>query len=426
MSAAAQPQQSHATSFVAFSSSPYEPELPPVERLQDINLLDLDLYHRGDPHAAWKLLREQAPVFWHEKGAVGTEGKGFWVLSRYDDIGAVYQDSALFSSETGPFLDMLVDHTPRRILPSLDGHEHQVRRALVAGFFTKRALLRYEESIRSTVKKLYDDCEERGSCDFSKDIAEKLPIKATCEVMGISEDEAEAMARMVIDIDSHAPNAMENYNDVVLKFFVDMMEQRRRAGLNETIVDTIANAKVDGEPLSDIDATHLLYVLFHGGIDSSSHAMTGSLLSLFHHPDQMDLLRKDPTLVEKSLDELLRWTATSHANKRQVMADIEIRGTKIKKGDYVSVWSPSANRDELAYEDPYRFDLRRTGMKPSSTFGLGGRHHCIGEYFARLEMKLLFEELFRRYPKVEQAGPAVRSKAYTMLISPLTSLPIKL
>lgn len=415
-----------AESLAPFSSSPYEPVLPPVERLEDIDLVDPDLYHRGDPHAAWQLLREKAPVFWHEKGAVGTEGKGFWVLTRYDDVGKVYQDSELFSSETGPFLDMLVDHTPRRILPSIDGREHQLRRAIVSSFFTRRELVRYEDMVRRIVTSLFDECEAKGSCDFSTDIAEKLPIKATCDVMGISEEEAEAMARMVIDIDSHAPDAMKSYNNAVLRFFGDLLEKRRQAGTTTSMVDAVANARIDGEPVSDEDATHLLYVLFHGGIDSSTHAMTGSLVSLFHHPGQMELLRKDPSLVESSLEELLRWTATSHANKRQATADTEIRGVKIRKGDYVSVWSPSANRDELAYEDPYRFDLRRIPGKPLSTFGLGGRHHCIGEYFARLEMKVLFEELFRRFPRVEQAGAAARSKAYTMLISPVTSLPIAL
>ncbi|MET0983815.1 MAG: hypothetical protein ABW034_00265, partial [Steroidobacteraceae bacterium] len=157
-----------------FTSSPYEPELPAVQRLEDIDLVDPELYHRGDPHAAWRLLREKSPVFWHEKGTAGTAGKGFWVLTRYDDSGIVYRDSNLFSSESGPFVDLGLYDAPHRILPSLDGKEHQQRRNLVNRFFTPTALERYTESIRGTVNRLFDAVADRGECDFCKDIAEKL------------------------------------------------------------------------------------------------------------------------------------------------------------------------------------------------------------------------------------------------------------
>jgi cytochrome P450 len=409
-----------------FTSSPYEPSVPPIQRLEDIDLLDLELYHVGDPHAVWRLLREKAPVFWHSKGAVGTEGKGFWVLTRNEDVGRVYQDSTLFSSETGPFLDMRLEDTPRRILPSLDGADHKMLRGLVSPFFSRRALAVYTDSIRGTVTQLFDSVEARGTCDFSAEIAEKLPITATCNLLGISVSEAKSLADMVLVIDSPSPESMKKYNDAVLEFFKSAIDERRSSGANESIVDIVSNAQVDGQSVSKEDISHLLWVLFHGGIDSTVHAATGALLALFHHPEQLDILRKDLSLVERAVEEMLRWTAPSHANKRQVMQDVVIRGTRIKKGDYVSVWSPSANRDESAHEDPYRFDVRRAIKRPLATFGLGGKHHCIGEYFARLELKVLFEELFRRYPGVGQAGPAVRSSAYTMLISPITSLPISL
>lgn len=407
-----------------YTSSPYEPSVPPIQRLEDIDLLDLELYHVGDPHAVWRLLREQAPVFWHEKGAVGTEGKGFWVLTCNDDIGAVYQDSVLFSSESGPFLDLRLEDTPKRILPSLDGLDHKRLRGLVSPFFSRRALAVYTDSIRATVTELFDAVEGRGTCDFNSDIAEKLPITATCNLLGISATEARTLADMVLVIDSPAPETMKKYNDAVLEFFAIAIEERRRSGATSTIVDVVSNAQSDGQPMSKEDISHLLWVLFHGGIDSTVHAATGALLSLFQHPDQLDVLRNDITLVEPAVEEMLRWTATSHANKRIATRDVEIRGTRIKKGDYVSVWSPSANRDETAYDSPFRFDVRRVIKRPLATFGLGGKHHCIGEYFARLELRVLFEELFKRFPRVEQAAPAVRGTAYTMLISPIAFLPI--
>jgi cholest-4-en-3-one 26-monooxygenase len=231
---------------------------------------------------------------------------------------------------------------------------------------------------------------------------------------------------MILQIESNSGEELKDFNEAVLNFFKVVTEERRRSPVRETILDTVAQAEIDGKPIPETDMLHLLWVLFLGGIDSTVHAATGGLLALFHHPDQLRLLREDPGVIKNAVEEILRWTSTSHANKRQVMQDIEIRGTKIRKGDFITVWSPSANRDELAYPDPYRFDVRRNITRPVATFGMGGKHTCIGQYFARLELRVLLEELFRRFPNVEQTAPMVRSPAYTMQISPITSLPVRL
>lgn len=406
-----------------FTSSPYEPSLPPVTLVDEIDLTDPDLYHKGDPHAAWRLLREQAPVFWHEKGLIGTEGKGFWVISRYEDIVPVYQDSTLFSSENGPFLDVLLEDMPKRMLPCLDGSEHQVRKLLVRRFFTRASVEVFGESLRKTITRLLDSVADKHECDFNKDLAQRFPIEATCEFLGIAQEDAEILAKML-----HNSTKVEDvhaFNEATLDVFTKMIEKCQESKKIETIVDQVANAEIEGEIISNEDRLHLLWNVFFGGIDSTAHAANGGLMALFHHPDQLQLLKEDPTLANQCAEEILRWTSTSHANKRLVKQDVKIRDTLIKKGDYVTVWTPSGNRDEEAFDEPYRFNLLRKFKKPIVTFGGGGPHQCLGQQFARLELRIFFEEFFKRFPNVELAGPGKRGRVYTMQISPMESIPIK-
>lgn len=409
-----------------FSSSPHEPSLPPVSSLEEINLLDPELYHRGDPHAAWRLLRARAPVFWHEKGSPGTEGKGFWVLSCYDDAAVAYRDSSVFSSETGPFLDLETEAMPRKMLASIDGEKHRLNRRIVAPLFTPGSLNKWSDSILSTVNVLLDAASRNSTCDFLSDIAAKLPIIATCNLLGVAPDEADSLAKLLIAADPESSETLQKFNEATIAFFDAVAIERRRTSSQDSIVGIVAHARRDGELLEREEISHLLWNLFFGGIDSTAHAATGGLLAFFHHPDQLDILRGDPHLVRAALDEIFRWTSISHANKRIVTRDVVIRETRIKQGDYVSMWSPSANRDETAFEDPYRFDVRRTMTRPIMSFGGGGPHQCLGQFFARLELRILFEQILSRFPDVRQAGPAVRAKHFTVITAAFKSLPISL
>lgn len=411
----------------AYTSSPYEPLHAPVASLDAINLLDHDLYREGDPHAAWKMLREQAPVFWHRHGSRGTEGKGFWVLTRYDDIAAVYRNSTLYSSECGPFLDLQADDTPRHILASIDGHPHRIRRGIVAKLFTPQAITGWNESVRRTVDAIIDEVIEKGECDFSKDIAHALPMRATCDLLGISANEAQRLIDMLFSLDPGSVDELGDYNRATAEFFLQISKERKASGAQGTMVDLVNNAILEGDPIGDEDVAEILWILFFGGIDSTVHAITGSLLSLFHHPDQLALIREDPSLAWPGTEEMLRWTSTSHANKRLTMEDTEIRGVQIKAGDYVTMWSPSANRDEDVFPDPFRFDLNRKFERTKSiaTFGGGGPHQCIGQFFARLELQILFEAVFERMPDIAPVGPATRSDHFTILLSPIEQMPVR-
>jgi cholest-4-en-3-one 26-monooxygenase len=411
----------------AFTSSPYEPKRPAPASLDEINLLDHDLYRTGDPHAAWKMLRDQAPVFWHRHGSRGTDGNGFWVLSRYDDIAAVYRNSALYSSECGPFLDLQKDDTPPNILASIDGHPHRARRGIVAKLFTPQAIKGWNESVRRIVDGIIDEVIEKGECDFSRDIAHALPIKATCELLGISAEEARRLIDMLFSLDPGSIDGLGDYNRATAAFFLKLAKERQAKGEKGTMVDLIASAQIEGEPIADDEIAEMLWILFFGGIDSTVHAITGSLLTLFHHPDQLEAIRRDPSLAWNGTEEMLRWTSTSHANKRQAIEDTEIGGKSIRKGDYVTMWSPSANRDENVFPEPFRFDLERKFERGRAiaTFGGGGPHQCIGQFFARLELQILFEAIFERMPDIAPAGPAIRSDHFTILLSPIEEMPVR-
>src|ERR1044072_8634299 len=178
-----------------FTSSPFEPTLPPLEKLEDIDLIDPQIYLEGDPHWAWKRLREEAPVFWHEKGGAGTEGAGFWVVTRYEDVQVVLKNSQTYSSQAGNMIDV-----PSALLgdaiPYMDPPRHTQFRRVVQRYFTPRAVAEWESVVRDVVNGTLDEIAERGECDFASEVALRLPVPATAEFFGLTSDQFGAIERV--------------------------------------------------------------------------------------------------------------------------------------------------------------------------------------------------------------------------------------
>lgn len=406
-----------------YTSSPYEPVKEPITRLEDIDLLDATLYSQGDPHAVWKLMREEAPILWHERGNEGTEGKGFWALTRYETIREVHRNVEVFSNVKGPFFDLAADRLPHG-LADMDAPDHRTYRSLVARYLAPRAMRTWEGTITEIVTGLIDDIIEAGSCDFAQE-ALKLPMLALSALIGISPAETRDLKRMLDSVDSNQSDIMRVYNELVIDFFKGCVQERRQHSESDSILGVVASAEIDGSPLGLDEAASLLHQLFTAGVDSTGISASLMLLSLFHHPDQRETWARDPTITESAVEELLRWSALVHCNKRWVLADTELEGQLVRQGDYVTTWHPSASRDERAFENPYTLELRRSANLPIPTFG-GGPHHCPGAYFARLELQVLLREVLLRMQDLEQAGPAVRvGEHFTLTVAPMTSLPIK-
>jgi cholest-4-en-3-one 26-monooxygenase len=191
-------------------------------------------------------------------------------------------------------------------------------------------------------------------------------------------------------------------------FFRDILADRRRQP-REDIVSILLEAEVDGERLTENDILAFCFLLVVAGNETTRNGITGGLLALAQHPAERARLQADMTLIDSAVEEILRWTSPLHHMTREATADVEIRGQQIRAGEKVIMWYPSANRDEEIFDDPYRFDITRT---PNEHLAFGiGEHFCLGAGFARKEIKVMFQELFRRFPAIEVAGPEERLRS---------------
>ena len=412
-----------------YNSSPFEPTMAPVTSVDEINLLDPDLYQYGDPHAAYRLLRDQAPVFWNEQGAVGTEEKGFWAITRYQDIYRVLRDSEHFSSTRSPFLDVTADMIGEDAMLNLDPPRQRQLRRVTQHLFTPKMMAVWDSELTAIADRLIDDVIERGECEFASEIAVKFPIYAACALLGVSDEEADQVTAVSTKLHNTAGvEALMEFNEVGMGLFTRLIEQRRDDP-GPGIVGAVLRGETDeGAPLTDSEIFAYLWLLFVGGLDSATHAITGSLQALFHHPDQHELLRQrvaagDDTIWSTAVEELMRWTTIAQQHKRYCVRDAEVAGQKITKGDYVAIFLPSANRDETAFPDPYRFDVTRKDA-PIATFG-HGPHTCLGLHYARLELKTLFRQVVRRMPDIAPSAPATRGRGFTILLSPIHHQPVR-
>ncbi|HTK61094.1 MAG TPA: cytochrome P450 [Pseudonocardia sp.] len=407
-----------------FTSSPFEPQVDPVTSLDRIDLTDMGAMAVGDPHAAWRLLREQAPVFWHEKGTHGTRGKGFWAVSTFEGCTEVHRRSELFSNSDTEFMDLLPEDIPYQ-LSSMDPPELAAYRKVLQRFFTAKAVERSADGVRAIVNMVLDGAAQvEQPFNFHEQVAQRIPFLATCGLFQMPPESVQALAEQLQNLDYGGTDPLKAFTDAVIIFF-DEHTRGWSKGENDSLVCAILDADIDGRPIERADALAYLWVLFVGALDTVAHSSSIGLLSLFHHPAQLERLKNDLSLMPSAVTELLRWTSSSNVVKHLVMADTELQGVQLKQGDYVATFPPSANRDERAFTDPYRFDVGRGREAPVFTFG-GGPHLCLGHQFARMELKIIFEELLRRFPNIEQAGPASRGQAFTMVLSPLAELPVRL
>ena len=406
-----------------YTSSPFEPRLDPPTSLDQIDLTDGDLLQFGDPHAAWRLLREQAPVHWHSKPAPGTRGQGFWAVTSAAGVSEVHRKADLYSLSESIFIDLLPDNVPHQ-LTSMDPPEHTQHRKVMQRYFTATAVQRYAEDVRALTNTVLDGAAQvDGPINFHEAIAAPVPFLATCRLLEMPPESAQELATALTSMSYDSLEDFDLFTETLISFFDTLA--REITPREDGLISALFSAEIDGRPIDRAAALAQLWILFVGAIDTTAHATSIGLLSLFHHPDQFDRLRGDLSLMPSAVTELLRWTTSSNVNKHIVLEDTELLGVPLRRGDYVADYLGAANRDPEAFHDPYRFDITRGRESPIFTFG-GGPHLCIGAQFARLEMKVIFEELLRRFPGIEQAGQAERGEAFTMILSPLEQLPVRL
>jgi cholest-4-en-3-one 26-monooxygenase len=387
---------------------------------------DTELFADGPPHELFATLRKDEPVRWIPTSDNG----GFWSLTRHADIAAVSRDTETFSSyEAGIFLhpDQVapLDLT-RNLLLYKDPPDHTKYRKILQTAFVPNTVAALEGDVRARVTKEIDKFIEAGTCDFTRDLAVRVPLCVLIELFGVDPDEHfDTFYRWTHEIEmaqlSPEPAAALPTFGEMAAFLMEEIQRQAQAD-EETLVTKLRAAEVEGQRLTDEEILVFFALLAFAGNDTTRNTASNGMLALLQHPDQWRLLVDDPELIPQAVEEILRWTSVVNYFFRTATADTEIGGQRIAKGDKVMIWYTSGSRDPDACEDPGRFDVTRQEMRHMA-FGGGGRHFCLGAGLARLELRVMFEEVARRMPDIRQTGPEERLSS--TWANSLTSLPVE-
>src|SRR5579885_3267335 len=400
----------------------------------DLNLTNQLFFAQGDPHSVWKRLRREDPVHW----TVSNLSRGFWSVTKLEDVQAVYRDNVGFRSGSGlpssPEMEQF-DADPQKgardkSLVSSNPPIHTPLRKAFVGPFLQRAIARYEEPGRKLVAEIIDDVLPRGQCDFVMDVAARLPMAIICDMMQIPRSDWAQMfrwANMAMaaeDPEYQIEGGATVTKDTGYKSIFDYclrLALKRRGNPGNDLLSLIANVEVMGRRLTEEEIGHNGFMFVIGGLETTRNSTSGGVAELIRNPDQMRMLRDNRALMRSAIEEIVRWTSPIVQLMRVATRDSELRGRKIREGDWVVVWNASANRDEDAFEDPYRFDITRW---PNDHVGFGyGPHFCLGAHLARLQMRLMLNEVLDRMPDIELTGPVER--VASNLIGGYQRMPVK-
>jgi cytochrome P450 len=400
----------------------------PVTRLDDVDLLDHDLFAEREPWDVFELLRRDAPVYWHEE----PDGRGFWCVTRYDDVVAVLKDTGTFSSGLGGVAqieDMQPDELEaRRNFMETDPPLHTQWRRLFARDFAPRSLAQYEPFLRELTRGMLDAALPLGEFDFVERIASPIPIRVLGRLLGVPEqhldrlvelgdamlvDTDPELARVVAGSTEHDRYRLEPFGSPEAAELCAIgrgIYAERREHPKDDILTLVAQAEIAGCPLNDRELDNTFAIMVVAGNETTRQAMALGMLALMEFPDQLALLRSDDVDWPRAVDELIRYASPVWYFRRTATRDVDLEGTTIRAGDKVVVWFASANRDPARFPDPDRLDLTRP-RDVHAAFGRGGPHFCLGAHLARLELTVLFQELLPRISSIELAGPVARLRS---------------
>ncbi len=385
-----------------------------------IDLSDHDQFLDGVPYQALAKLRHEDPVHWNPEP---DGGRGFWAVTRYEDIRAVHRNPELFSSEIGgtSLEDLEPDQIEaRKSMIDMDPPQHDELRVLVNRRFTPRAVGVWEDQVRKVVRTVLDEALPKGEFDFVHEISSEIPMQVFAEILGVPQDERREIIEIgdrllgnadpeyAVEGDDDAHRHLPFSSPAALDMFAfgRRIADERRHNSRDDLMSDLVNA---GLSQRELDVYFVL--LATAGNETTRHTISHGLIALIEHPDQRDLLGANPEGLGKSAtEEMLRWATPVHHFRRTAAADTELGGTQITAGDKVTTWLVSGNRDETIFEQPDRFDVTRS-PNPHMTFGPGGIHHCLGAHLAKMEVRITFEDLLSRGVELELAAPPERLRS---------------
>jgi cytochrome P450 len=389
---------------------------------EKINLADLDLFEKGAPWEEFKTLRREDPIHWNEEES---PNHGFYSVMKYHDIVKVLRDSETYTSERFTNLEEVdaEQEDARRSLLETDGTRHRALRRLLQGQFTPAAVGKYETFLRGLTATTLDNAFAKGEFDFVQEVSADFPINVLVKLLDVPEEDAPRLIdwgnRMVgFDDPEHADLLMsdpesEKYRLVPFKSpaalevfeYGDDLARQRRGKDGTDLVSVLVNGEMsDGIPLTERDFHTNFLLLVVAGNETTRHTISHTMRNLIQNPDQLAILQEDPELIPWAVEEFLRYASPVYHFRRTATKDTELGGVQIKAGQKVVPFFASGNRDEAIFDRADAMDVLRNPNE-HMTFGRGGAHMCLGNALARIELRVMFEDLITRIDKVEMTSP---------------------
>ena len=378
--------------------------------LDEINPGSFDFWLRDDVDGALARLRRERPIAWHQHP---DSGRGFWSLTRFDDIAAASRDWETFSSAWG--IQVLTDpeDTDRlgiRSMISTDPPKHTKLRSIVNRGFTPRMVAKAEDSVRRRAREIVDTIAPKGRIEFVSEVSAALPVAIICDMVGVPEADRPKLLdltnRLLAGGDPEYGGTKESLAQAghELRDYGLWLGKSRLEHPQEDIATTLVHAELDGEALPPEDLGPFILLLIAAGNETTRNAISHGLWALTQFPDEKRRWLEDlDGRAITAAEEIVRWASPVLHMRRTLTRDVVFGGVEMTKGQKVAMWYISANRDEAHFQDPYRFDITREPNHQGG-FGTGGAHFCLGAHLARREVVVMMPELLRRIPDIEATG----------------------
>ena len=384
------------------------------------DLTSHDTFARGAPHNTFARLRRDDPVHWTDWDA----GQGFWSITRHEDITEMNRQPQIFSSARGIRMEdqTYEEYLARRTFQETDPPEHMQTRIKVAKAFSKPVVAEFEQDIRGLCDEILDIALEKGEFDATKEIARQLPMRMLGRILGTPDED---LPWLVAKGDALIANTDPDFTDHVLdqmttdefrmmpfnspagaelyQYAKGLMAKKAAAGDTNGVLHLILQPSKDGSVITEEEFRNFFCLLVAAGNDTTRYSIAAGMQALCHQPELLGQMQTED-IWDTAPDEIIRWATPALYFRRTATQDVDMHGKTIKAGDKVLYWFSSANRDETVFDDPFRVNLKRTPNKHLS-FGQGGPHVCLGMWLARLEVRVLFQELSKRLKSIEATGP---------------------
>ena len=395
----------------------------PEFSLDTIDIVSPDHYQKnGYPHAEWTYLRKHQPVLYIDRPRMDP----FWAITKAADIREISCQPRLWLN--GPRLAVFLldegdtglppEALPLKHLLNMDPPQHGEFRSILSQYFTPRSIRALEPEIANITTEILDEVMDRDDCDFVTEISSKVPVAVIAEMLGVPRKDWPTIFRWTNEIIGGGDPEFQRGKDAnetfaqarmeMFQYFSDLVAESRKHPRND-VTSIISNAKVDGAPLPALELLSYLLLLVVAGNETTRNATSGGLLAFIENPEQFKRLKSDPALIKSAVEEIVRWTSPVIQFCRTATRDTVVRGQKIRAGESVCLFYPSANRDDDVFDQPFKFDIGRN-PNPHLAFGIG-EHFCLGSNLARLELEVIFTELAKRLDYAELAGPVARLRS---------------